>query len=51
MVKRERKVGSVLVERNALKKKRDSLWGRYTLSWAHSHMHMSSDMQMPQGKG
>ena len=25
--------------------------GKYILSWTHSHMHMSSDMQMPQGKG
>ena len=41
MVKRERKVGSVLVDRNALQKnKRDSLWGKiHTLMDTFTHAH------------
>lgn len=48
MVKREREVENVLIHRHVLRKnKEDCLWGKYTLLWAHSDVHVSACMQMP----
>ena len=33
-----------------LRRTKKALWRKYTLSWAHSQMHASSDRQMPRGE-